>query len=98
MFALKQMQIANIVAMNQVEHIMQETQILSTISHPFVSNKYASIVTNTNLILIMEFCPGGDLFDGLCRNKRFCAADVAIFTSQAREQCAPDGFCKANHM
>jgi len=81
-FALKQMQKADIAAMGQVEHIMQETQILSTISHPFVTNKYASITTDANLILIMEFCPGGDLFDQLYKHKCFTPDDAAIFTSQ----------------
>jgi serine/threonine protein kinase len=70
------------VQMGQVEHIMQETQILSTISHPFVTNKYGAITTPSNLILIMEFCPGGDLFDQLYKHKSFSTADVAIFTQQ----------------
>jgi len=81
-FALKQMQKADIVQMGQVEHIMQETQILSRISHPFVTNKFGSISTPSNLILIMEFCPGGDLFDQLYKHKAFTTADAAIFTMQ----------------
>ena len=60
-FALKQMVKADILSMGQVEHIMQETQVLSEISHPFVTNKFAGFTT-PNLILLMEFCPGGDLF------------------------------------
>jgi len=76
------MQKADIVSMGQVEHIMQETQILSTISHPFVTNKFASVTTGSNLILIMEFCPGGDLFDQLYKHKSFTPDDTAIFTSQ----------------
>lgn len=81
-FALKQMQKADIVSMGQVEHIMQETQILSTISHPFVTNKFASVTTPSNLILIMEFCPGGDLFDQLYKHKSFNPDDTAIYSSQ----------------
>ena len=68
----------------QVEHIMQETRILSSIAHPFVTNKYGAVVTPGNLILIMEFCPGGDLFDQLYRRKHFSLDDVRIFVSQAR--------------
>ena len=83
-FALKQMQKADIVQMGQVEHIMQETQILSTISHPFVTNKFTSVTTTSNLVLIMEFCPGGDLFDQLYKHKSFSPEDTAIYSSQAR--------------
>ena len=81
-FALKQMCKAEIVSMGQVEHIMQETKILSSISHPFVTNKYGAIVTPGNLILIMEFCPGGDLFDQLYKKKHFSLADTRVFVSQ----------------
>ena len=61
---------------------MHETRILSSISHPFVTNKYAALVTRTNLLLVMEFCPGGDLFDQLYKHKAFTPDDTAIFTSQ----------------
>ena len=61
---------------------MNETRILSSISHPFVTNKYAALVTRTNLLLVMEFCPGGDLFDQLYRHKSFSLKDVRIFSSQ----------------
>ena len=81
-FALKQMQKADIVGMGQVEHIMQETAVLSEIAHPFVTNKYAGFVTPCNLILLMEFCPGGDLFDQLYKHKSFTLPDTRIFTSQ----------------
>jgi len=81
-FALKQMIKADIVSMGQVEHIMQETQILSKVLHPFVTNKFGAIVTPSNLILIMEFCPGGDMFDQLYKHKSFSLSDTRIFTSQ----------------
>eukprot|EP00308_Calcidiscus_leptoporus_P008285 CAMPEP_0119357114 /NCGR_PEP_ID=MMETSP1334-20130426/5566_1 /TAXON_ID=127549 /ORGANISM="Calcidiscus leptoporus, Strain RCC1130" /LENGTH=889 /DNA_ID=CAMNT_0007371295 /DNA_START=176 /DNA_END=2845 /DNA_ORIENTATION=+ len=81
-FALKQMVKADIVEMGQVEHIMQETQILSSITHPFITNKFGALVTPTNLVLIMEFCPGGDMFDQLYKHKRFALADARIYTMQ----------------
>ena len=81
-FALKQMQKKDIVDMGQVEHILQETQVLSEICHPFITNKYAGFATPCNLILLTEFCPGGDLFDQLYKHKRFTPADTRIFTQQ----------------
>jgi len=50
--------------------------------HPFVTNKFGAIVTPSNLILIMEFCPGGDMFDQLYKHKSFSLSDTRIFTSQ----------------
>mmetsp|Transcript_2012 Transcript_2012/g.5431 ORF Transcript_2012/g.5431 Transcript_2012/m.5431 type:complete len:791 (-) Transcript_2012:683-3055(-) len=81
-WALKQMCKADIVSMGQVEHIIQETQVLSAVLHPFVANKYAAITTPTNLILLLEFCPGGDMFDQLYRHKKFSVQDVSIYIMQ----------------
>ena len=55
---------------------------LLQIAHPFVTNKFAGFVTPCNLILIMEFCPGGDLFDQLYKHKAFSVPDTRIFVSQ----------------
>ena len=44
--------------------------------------RYAGFVTPYNLILIMEFCPGGDLFDQLYRHKSFSVPDTRIFVAQ----------------
>ena len=48
-----------------------------------MTNKYGAVVTPGNLVLIMEFCPGGDLFDQLYKKKRFSVADTRVFVSQA---------------
>ena len=68
---------------------MQETRILSSIAHPFVTNKYGAVVTPGNLILVMEFCPGGDLFDQLYRRKQFSLDDVRVYVSQATAASPP---------
>ena len=73
---------------------MQETRILSSIAHPFVTNKYGAVVTPGNLILVMEFCPGGDLFDQLYRRKQFSLDDVRVYVSQATAASPPtEGAC-----
>jgi len=81
-WALKQMCKADIVSMGQVEHIIQETQVLSQLLHPFITNKYVSMTTPTNLILLLEFCPGGDMFDQLYRHKKFSLRDGQIYIMQ----------------
>ena len=54
-YALKHMCKADVLAMGQVEHILQETQILSHVGHPNVTNKVGSIVTPGSLIILMEY-------------------------------------------
>ena len=74
---------------------MNETRILSSISHPFVTNKYAALVTRTNLLLVMEFCPGGDLFDQRSTRRRRAAAGGGIFRSRAAPPPPPSPLAPA---
>ena len=83
-YALKVMRKAEIVGMGQVIHILQETSILNTLSHPFITNKLGAMVTPGCLILVMEYCPGGDLFDVLHKRKPsyFDVPNAQILSSQ----------------
>lgn len=56
--------------------------MLSQLLHPFITNKYVSMTTPTNLILLLEFCPGGDMFDQLYRHKKFSLRDGQIYIMQ----------------
>jgi len=83
-YALKVMSKADIVAMGQVIHILQETAILNQISHPFITNKLGAIVSPGCIMLVMEYCPGGDLFDVLHKRKpnAFDLSNAQILSSQ----------------
>jgi len=83
-YALKVMSKADIVAMGQVIHILQETSILNQISHPFITNKLGAMVTPGCIILVMEYCSGGDLFDVLHKRKpnAFDHSNAQILSSQ----------------
>lgn len=70
LFALKILKKEYIEKKNQIQHIMTERNILSTISHPFiVSMKYA-FQTEKRLYMALEFCPGGELFNLLSKKRR----------------------------
>jgi len=83
-YALKVMSKADIVAMGQVIHILQETAILNQIAHPFITNKLGALVTPGCIMLVMEYCPGGDLFDVLHKRKpnAFDLSNAQILSSQ----------------
>jgi len=67
-----------------VIHILQETAILNTISHPFITNKLGAFLTPSSIVLVMEYCPGGDLFDVLHKRKpnAFDLSNAQILSSQ----------------
>ena len=47
----------------QVKHAMGERQILAQInSHPFFVNLHHAFQTESKLYMILDYCPGGELF------------------------------------
>ena len=63
MVAIKILEKARIKDKKDIERISREIKILKKVRHPNVIQLYEIIETNTELYLIMEFCPNGELFD-----------------------------------
>lgn len=59
---VKIMRKADIVKMRQVDHVKNEKNILSTISHPLLVNLRHSFQDRGNLYLVFDYVPGGELF------------------------------------
>jgi len=72
MFAMKVLRKDKIKLDNKVEQIMTERRILEKVNHPFlvsmhsafesVSFPFFSFLKKYYLHLVLEFCPGGELF------------------------------------
>lgn len=57
-----------IVRMKQIMHTRYEQAMLSSVQHPFIINLWGSFQDNTNLYMVMDFVPGGELFTLLRRS------------------------------
>lgn len=62
LYAIKVLPKADATQKNKVRRIFTERDILLTLNSQFIVNFYYSIIGKNNLYLVMEFCPGGDLF------------------------------------
>lgn len=58
---------SEIVRLKQVEHTINEKNILDEIDHPFVVNMLGSFQDCNNLFFVLEFVSGGELFTILRR-------------------------------
>jgi serine/threonine protein kinase len=56
---------------NQVEHIKTERRILELIDNPFIIKLRYAFQTSQKLYLVMDYCPGGELFFHIQRVERF---------------------------
>ncbi|KAL0955646.1 hypothetical protein HGRIS_001876 [Hohenbuehelia grisea] len=84
-YAIKVLNKEKVVKMKQIDHTNNEQRILESIQHPFIINLWGTFQDNTNLYMVMDFVPGGELFTLLRRSNRFpdpvakfYAAEVAL--------------------
>jgi serine/threonine protein kinase len=61
--ALKVMSKQRVLAEKQSEHMQQERKLLQRCDHPFVIALHFAFQTPSSLVLVLEFCRGGDLFE-----------------------------------
>jgi protein kinase A len=54
--------------MKQVEHTNNEMSMLESVQHPFIINLWGSFQDTSNLYMVMDFVPGGELFTLLRRS------------------------------
>ena len=52
----------------QIEHTNNEQSMLVAVQHPFIINLWGVFQDNTNLYMVMDFVPGGELFTLLRRS------------------------------
>ena len=70
-FAMKVLKKKNMIRRNQTEHIKTERRILEVIDHPFIIKLKYAFQNPQKLYLVMDYCPGGELFFHIQRVERF---------------------------
>ncbi|VDK54101.1 unnamed protein product [Cylicostephanus goldi] len=72
-----------VIKTRQVEHVHNEKKVLNQLEHPFIVKLISTDKDDTNLYMIMEFIPGGELFSYLRASRvfsntmsRFYAAEI----------------------
>lgn len=67
-YAIKVLRKDKIVKTKQVEHTNNERTILEAIQHPFIINLWGAFQDDSNLYMVMDYVPGGELFTLLRRS------------------------------
>ncbi|KAI5302200.1 1,3-beta-D-glucan synthase, partial [Ascosphaera pollenicola] len=78
-WALKELRKADVVKLHQVEHVRNERRSLTAASnHPFITSLITTFSDSETLYMLLEYCPGGELFTYLRRENTF-SLDTARF-------------------
>lgn len=81
-YAMKILKKKQMIKRNQVEHIKTERRILELIDNPFIIKLKYAFQNPQKLYLVMEYCPGGELFFHIQRVERFNEEAVKFYASQ----------------
>jgi protein kinase A len=67
-YAIKVLNKERVVKMKQIEHTNNEMLVLEQLQYPFIINLWGTFQDATNLYMVMDFVPGGELFTLLRRS------------------------------
>jgi serum/glucocorticoid-regulated kinase 2 len=71
LFAMKILRKQHLVKRRQIERTRTERKVLSVVDHPFIMKLHYAFQTEDKLYLVLDYCPGGELFFHLSRFRRF---------------------------
>lgn len=71
LFAMKILRKSHLVKRRQIERTRTERKVLSVVNHPFIMKLHYAFQSDEKLYLVLDYCPGGELFFHLSRFRRF---------------------------
>ena len=71
LYAMKILRKSHLVRRRQIERTKTERKVLARLDHPFLMKLYYAFQTTEKLFLVLDYCPGGELFFHLSRYRRF---------------------------
>ena len=81
-WAMKMLEKAEVIRLQQVEHMISEKTILMEIDHPFIVNCAAAFQDPAYLYLSLEFVVGGEFFTHLRKAGRLDNSSSKFYSAQ----------------
>ncbi|PGH09976.1 AGC/PKA protein kinase [Blastomyces parvus] len=82
-FALKVLHKADVIKLKQVEHVRNEIKTLAAVAgHPFITTLVATFSDDLSLYMLLEYCPGGEIFTFLRRARRFSEPTAQFYAAE----------------
>jgi serine/threonine protein kinase len=81
-FALKILKKENVEKRKQEDKVLVERNILKDIKHPFIISFRGSFQNLKKLYFVLEYCPGGELFNLISKRKKFNEEQAMFYAAQ----------------
>jgi len=93
-YALKVLRKVEVIKLKQVDHVNHERSVLSDVAgHPFITTLITTFSDHDSLYMLLDYCPGGEVFSYLRKAKRFdvntsifYAAEIVLILEFLHEQ------------
>ena len=83
LYALKVLKKRKFLTQKNIKLILRERNLLITLKkHPFLVQFYAAFQSEDKLFFLIEYCPGGELFNLLHKRKRLSFIEAKFYSAQ----------------
>jgi serine/threonine protein kinase len=82
LYAMKILSKEHCVRRRQVRHTKTERDVLAMVSHPYIVNLHYAFQTSDKLYFVMDYCPGGDMFHHLAKQRRFSERVSCVYSAE----------------
>ncbi|KAL8272266.1 hypothetical protein Esti_003783 [Eimeria stiedai] len=82
LYALKVLLKESLLRRSQVQHTRTERAVLEVISHPFIVQMHFAFQTPKKLYFVLEYCPGGELFFHLQKDRKFTESRARFYAAE----------------
>ncbi|TYZ65425.1 hypothetical protein PybrP1_011704 [[Pythium] brassicae (nom. inval.)] len=80
--AMKVLRKTELVKRSQVNHTMTERRIMSSVNHPFIVGLRYAFQTHSKLVMLSDYCCGGEIFFHLKKFRSFSEAMVRFYAAE----------------
>jgi protein kinase A len=81
-YAMKILSRRQLVRLKEVEHALSEKRLLQSVSFPFIVDLEHHFKDNSNLYMVLEYVPGGEMFHLLKRRGKLSEDHACFYASQ----------------
>jgi serine/threonine protein kinase len=82
LYAMKTMSKQLLAENDQIDQVMAERAVLLKTAHPFLVSAHFTFQSDTNVFLVLDYVPGGELFGRLKEEKKFSEPRACLYAAE----------------